>query len=330
MSDFKKFRKGVAYSVIAIVAMVGILGILGGLSYQASVGTGVASSDSQKLDQDASTQKLEYTKAMVLQQVRYSAITSTLDITENGGTQDPETYWECNNVPQPVTREEFVAAISNNSLQYLNSYVQALKKNAYLVEKGIALSDPECMSVELPEATGCNHLNCEYITSGIAQETIDVSNPVKTSYKGPLNVNDVGPIRATHFQNVLYNEFKDNNILKIMSSSMAADCPDDLATKFKVAYEDVCEELKKKLDSDNPEYIICNITEIPSPHTDCTRNKKQETCFSSTSFAAGNDKAILIHLEDLKFEPLADEKHMEWNLKMVFSLDAPECTPING
>jgi len=323
-------RKGVAYSVIAIVALVGILAVLGGLSYQSTVGSGVSESDSLRVAQDDSTQKLEYTKGMVLQNVRFSTLSATLDITKNGGTTDPETYWTCNNVPQPVTSAEFMAAISNGSLQYMIPYIEALKKEPSLVAKDITLSDPECMSVDLPEGSACNHLNCDYFGSGVADETLDVSSPVVTSYKGPLNVNDVGPVRAVHFHNVLYNFFENNEILQVMSTSMAAECPQSELVKLQIAMEDVCDELKKRLDPDNPEYIICEMKLIPAPHTDCTRLKKESTCFSGISLQSGNERAALLHLEDLKYEPLGDATHMEWNIKMVFEEDVPECTPINN
>jgi hypothetical protein len=111
---------------------------------------------------------------------------------------------------------------------------------------------------------------------------------------------------------------------------MAAECPEPTAVKFEIAYKDVCAEIKKKLDPENPEYILCNMTEIPAPHTDCIRAKKEGTCLSSISLQSGNEKAALIHIDDLKYEPLGDGNHMEWNVKMSYELDEPECTPING
>ena len=72
------------------------------------------------------------------------------------------------------------------------------------------------------------------------------------------------------------------------------------------------------------------MTEIPAPHTDCIRAKKEGTCLSSISLQSGNEKAALIHIDDLKYEPLGDGNHMEWNVKMSYELDEPECTPING
>ncbi|MGC9310360.1 MAG: hypothetical protein ACP5E4_01400, partial [Candidatus Aenigmatarchaeota archaeon] len=321
-------KKGVAYSVIAVVALVGVLGVLGGMSYQSSIGSGVVQSTEEKYDQDLSTQRLEFAKAMLLQDVRFSTLNGVLAITKNGGTTDPETFWLCNNVPQPVTRAEFSAAISNVSLDYMGAYIQSLEKEKFLIEKDITVSDCECISVALHPAETCTHLNGDFLGSGLTDELITVSEPALTTYKGPLNVNDVGPVRAAWFQKVLEDEFEDNHILQIISTSMAANCPEDVQTKYEIAYEDLCAYLKKELDPDNPEYIICEITEVPAPHSDCTRIKKEETCFSGISLQ-GSDKAILIHLEDLKYEPLGDETRMEWNIKAAFTLDEPECTPIN-
>ncbi|MBN2094652.1 MAG: hypothetical protein JW727_01260 [Candidatus Aenigmarchaeota archaeon] len=326
-----KHRKGVAYSVVAIIALVGVLGVLGALSYQSSMGSGLAESSSQKIDQDRATEKLEITKSMVLQDLRFSTLNGVMDITKNGGTTNPDTYWCCNNVAQPVTPNEFKAAIGTNSLQYMTAYVEALNKQPVLAEKGISVSDPECVGVTLPELSGCNHLNCNYFGSGLPDELIEVTDPVRTNYNGALNVNDIGPIRSTHFYNVLSKEFEKNNPIRIMSASMAGNCPEDELTKLKIAYDDLCEDLKKKLDPDNPEYVECKITELSSPHTDCIRKKQEEMCMSPLLLQGGDPHSINIYLADHKFIPLGGEdgKPMEWNIKMTFTLDEPECAPVD-
>ncbi len=322
-----KLKKGVAYAVIGIVALVGVIGVLGALSYQSQIGSEVVETTAGKYQQDDSVQKLEYTKAMVLQNLRFSALNAELDIARNGGSLEAVTYWCCNGRPQPVSDDEFLAALGNVTKSYVDTYIVALQEDTFLKEKEITVSEPKCVSVALPEGP-CDHTNCLHMGAGLLDQKIEVDFPVPTAHKGPLEINDIGMNRIPHHLNTFQDLFEDNKWLSIITSSMAENCDQPDALKIQIAYKDLCKEIIKKLDPDNPEYIQCNIIETGAPHQDCTRAVQEQTCLSGLQFQSAG-RSILINVNDTKFHPLADGKHVEWNLRATFEAEGPECTPIN-
>ncbi len=334
--------KGITYSVVIIVALVGIMGALIGMGYQSSVGSGFGSTIIDKSAQDASIQKLEITKETISGALKFSSMSSALDVAIQGGTADPITYWECDGNPQPPELNEVLFAISNMSTQYLNAYLKELKEQ--LKEKNISVSECDCATVTPPMKEICMNEDCAYFGSGAKNEKIDVSFPTDTSYVGDIEA-DNSPIRFFMFYFRLYDFFKENKLLTLIPDSMKNNCPEPVDVKYEIAYKDVCRELIKELSrhdapkdpincetivsGEHPEilcthkYINCRILETGAPHTGCERVPKEELCFQ------GDKQGILIELKDKKFKPLG-AKYMIWNLNAVFTGAAiPECVPID-
>ena len=355
--------KGIAYSTIVIVALLGVL-MLSVWSYtQLSTGSRYVGTYTERSDEDIANSKLELAKKFLSQDLSYSSQEAALEIASNGGTLQSKTFWYCQNNPQAPTRTEFLYALSNESLSFLNAYIDELKSSE-IADLGISASTYDCAGIYSPEISACsqqNSMNCEYFTSTATGEgLIKVTDPTIVSYSGDLSVsNNDNRIMWTFTR--LSDDTKDSKLLRVITSALRDECtgPQTMAQKLEVAFEKACEHLVSVLDSDvQCSYnVLCESTSNPIAclNFDCKRPEfTQQLCFQSAQASSSQGLKDLINnidgtsvkaqrgvqatgvviqflLTDTRYN-IATSKELKplvFNIWAAFNIAADQCRPID-
>ena len=340
-------KKGVAYSVVAIVALLGVLGVAIWSAYQLSVG-GVGPTVTKRTAEDMAVAKLENTKLLVGQALRFGAMESSMQVASQGGTKEAVTYWYCNGEPTPPELEEVEFAISNKSLAYVNAYIKTLKDDEEFKKMGVEVSEYDCVGIYPPEKDVCLVEDCEHFDTGVSGGFIDVKEPAKATYSSGIETTEYPTRFWTHYYR-LYDFFKSKKIFNIIINSIQGQCPgpDPMIKKARVAMEDVCDQIEQLLD---PEYVECKVIELCEPddvsclNAPCERYFDEELCFKKAIFSGGEEQfpgerisaqgegvtmRVKFEITDHKFKPLAKED-VQWNLYAVFEIGETECVPIDS
>jgi hypothetical protein len=205
--------KGASFSVIPIIALIGVLGLAVWAGYQLSVGSPRGSTSGDITEQDKAIQNLEVVKNALSAGLEFSSTQAALDIAENGGTEST-TYWYCSAWPSPPEPDEVESAMTQMSLDYLNSYIDTLQdeEDNSLYEIEPIIPPYTCVGVADPDQENCNDpqnsINCEkfaFSASGEPQSEIEISEPVYVSDDADLEAY----IDDNRFYWLYYNLYED-------------------------------------------------------------------------------------------------------------------------
>jgi len=251
--------KGASYATIALVALVGIIGVMAYSVYQMSYGGYSSSQIGQSAREDIARGRLELTKNMLTQNLKFSGHAAMLTVAAQGGTIYPVTYWWCNSKPQPPSQEEFASAISNFSLMYFNNYINVSKENKNIREMNITIEEYKCVVPNDPGSERCvgkDSSRCEEFGVGtVGGGRIEISAPAYKSYYGNLETS-VEPNRGYWLYWNLYSAANKNLLMRLVNQELRERCtgPEDTATKLRASLDDICEGFKALFD----EYVDCS------------------------------------------------------------------------
>jgi len=354
--------KGIAYATIVIVALIGVL-MLSLWSYnQLATGSGYSFAYQQRTKEDISNANLEIAKRFLTQDLVYSSQEASIDIAANGGTA-ATTYWYCTD-PTPPTTDEVNYALGSSSQSFLNAYVTGLKESK-IAESQLSVTEYGCAAVKDPGKASCilNGESCESFKMTATQGgTIEVKTPAQVTYSGNLDA-DINSNRFYWLYYKLYDDTKNNMLMRVISDSVRAQCtgPQTMAQKVEVAIQAVCkhyEDIFKEV----PQYVKCEY-EIKCINTanpvsclnfDCKRPEfNQQFCYNTAS-AAGNDVFgkvfdnfggkvvqaqgssiagvnLKIKLTDNKYNIPTSKgmKPLVWNVWAALDIGRQECRPID-
>lgn len=297
----EKMSKGIAYATIVIVALLGVL-MLSVWSYtQLSTGSTYSGTYTSRTDEDIANSKLELAKKFLSQDLIYSSQEAALEVASNGGTLQTKTFWYCNGDPQPVTKQEFLSALSSTSQDYLNSYIDELKSSE-IANLGVSASKYNCVGIYSPEDTACsqqNSANCEYFRStATGGGSITVIDPTTVSYTGDLSVSNDNN-RVMWLQSRLYDDTKDSKLLRVITSALRDECtgPQTMTQKLEVSFQKACDHLVSILDNDvECSYdVLCESVGNPIAclNFDCKRQEStQPLCFESTQASSYQGQSL--------------------------------------
>jgi len=355
--------KGIAYSVVVIVALLGVL-MLSVWSYnQLSTGSRYAGTYTERTDEDIANSKLELAKRFLSQDLVYSSQEAALEVASNGGTLQSKTFWYCQADPQPPTKQEFLYALSNMSLDFLNAYIEELK-DSEIANLGISASKYDCAGMYSPEGTVCSQKDstgCEYFRSTASGNgMIQVTDPAVASYAGDLSVSNDNN-RIMWIYNRLYDDTKDSKLLRVITSTLRDECtgPQTMQTKLEVAFDKACEHLVSVLDTDvKCSYsVLCESVGNPIAclNFDCKRPEMtQQLCFNSDQASSNQGLGDILQiiggktvkaqrgvqatgvvikfsLTDTKFNIATSKepKPLLFNVWAAFNIAPENCRPIN-
>lgn len=341
-------EKGVSFSVVAIIALMGVLGVAIWSAYQLSIGSKYWEPFTEKTKHDMAVAKMENTKLLVQQALKFGTQNSAILVAAQGGTKNSVTYWYCNGIPTPPEMKEVEFALSNFSLNFLNGYIKSLKENKTLEKFGVEVDEYSCVVLHPPEKPGCISSDCNTFGSSAVGGRIDVIDPAQVSYSAGIEV-DNNLNRFWRHYYLLYDFFKNEKPLRIITQSIQEDCPgpQPMEEKVQVALEKVCDQIEQMLD---PQYIECKIIDLCEEddlsclNAPCDRVFTDQICYRSTaglkpiyehreeqkkvSFQESIHKRFKIRIEDKKYKPLGTDT-VVWNLYSDVEIGFVECVPIN-
>jgi len=294
-------KKGVAYSTIVILALIGIL-LVSLWSYsQLATGSIFGGSITQRTPQDVAVSNLELAKQFLTQNLKFSSETSSLDIAANGGTQFGSTYWYCDSEPTPPEVNEVNFALSNETLNFMNAYVQTIP-NSNLAKSGIQVSKYNCAGVYDKGQATCmqqDSTQCEsFQTTGTQGGTIQITKPAQVQYTGDIAA-DVSPDRFYWMYYKLYDDTKNSGLLRAIASGLRDTCPTRTTgaqpsqARLQFALQKACDHYESLLaEPDGTRYVKCNIevlcadtaTPVACMNTPCKRSAfNQQLCWNTAS-----------------------------------------------
>jgi len=312
-------KKGLSFSVIPLIALFGVLSLTIWSSYQLSIGSKYSQTYSEINKPDTSSFKIETIKNILKQGLIYSSTQSSLEVAEKGGTSYPITFWYCNKMVNPPEIEEVNSAVSELSLDYLNSYIENSKKEGKLFEmKDIIINDSTCVGIYDPGKKFCSKSdssNCEYFwPTTFDKNVIEVNEPSYMNEEG----NVITMIENTRFYWLyyrLYKNTKSNPISDEIQSEILDICLEDFdVSDIEQILGRVCKRYEQLFDS----YVECS-WEIPCfdkirkscINSDCTRGPPEELCYPESS-EVDKEKIIFQGFEgSLRFKiKLVDNKYL--------------------
>jgi hypothetical protein len=362
-------NKGIAYSTIIIVALIGILMVSLWSYNQLASGGQYSGTYTSRSNQDIAVSNLEFAKRFLTQNLIFSSQSSSVVIAANGGTQFGATYWYCDSQPNPPEISEVNFAMSNQTLSSLNAYVAAVP-NGELSKIGVEVSNYGCVGVYDPGHSTCSlqdSSQCEaFQTSGTQGGTIKITQPAQVQYSGDIS----GPAQSNRFYWIyyrLYDDTKNNGLLRTIAQGLRADCPNTNPTagRIQTALSKVCDHYESLLaEPDGTKYVTCKLEvlclNLDNPgaclNTPCERPPASALCYQTASQSALNGENIVsnfvsnlggkivsaqgsnpgvrlkISLTDTKFNiPSSDGMQpLVWNIWAVTQIAPEECRPIDS
>jgi hypothetical protein len=345
--------KGASYAIIGLIALVGIIGVMAYSVYQMSYGGYSSGQAEQSSREDIARARLEFTKNMLTQNLKYSGHSAMLVVAAQGGTIYPVTYWWCNSKPQPPTPKEFNSALSNFSLLNLNNYINVSKEDKKMREMNIKIEEYKCVVPNDPGAEKCvgkDSSRCEAFDVGtIGGGRIEINAPAYKSYYGNLETS-VEPNRGYWIYWNLYSAANKNLLMRLVNQELRERCtgPEDTPTKLRASLDDICKGFEALFD----EYVKCSyeilcLAEGASClNTPCEREPIETICSEKSSLKglmkAKKPEGIILQgqvasarinfiLTDYKYN-IPTERGMEvlrFIISTTFEAGQQECRPID-
>jgi len=295
-------QKGISYSTVVILALLGIL-LVSIWSYsQLSSGAQYAGTYSSRTSQDIAVSRLELAKRFLTQNLVFSSQAASLAVAANGGTQFPNTYWYCGGQPTPPQLSEVQAALSNQSLNLLNSYVSTIP-DSELAKAGIQVSNYGCTAVYDPGQINCmqqDSTRCEgFQTTGTNGGTIQVTTPSAVQYNGDITADNTNN-RFFWMYYKLYDDTMKNGLPRALAAATRASCNSQNCQGLLNA---ICQHYETLLaEPDGTKYVQCQTKVVCTGsaclNTPCDRPPVQPVCQKSTQ-APFDEKTISSFLDSL-------------------------------
>jgi hypothetical protein len=282
--------KGASYAVIGLIAFVGIIGVMAYSVYQMSYGGYSLTQVEKSSREDIARARLEFTKNMLTQNLKYSGHAAMLVVAAQGGTIYPVTYWWCNSKPQPPSPKEFSSALSNFSILYFNAYINISKENENIKQMNVKIEEYKCAVPDDPGAEKCigkDSSKCEAFDIGtIGGGRIEVHSPGYKSYFGNIETT-VEPNRGYWLYWNLYNAANKNLLMRLVNQELRERCtgPESTSEKIKASLDDICKGFEALFDGYvNCSYeVLCLEEGTTCLNTPCEREPIENICSEESS-----------------------------------------------
>jgi len=341
-------KKGISFSIIPIIALLGVLSLSIWSAYQLSIGSKYSQTYTEISKPDTSSFKIETIKNLLKQSLIYSSTQSSLGVARSGGSPYPITYWYCNKMVNAPKIEEVNSAVSESSLEYLNSYIENSKEEGKSFEmKDVNISDYTCIGIYDPGKSSCDKSSssdCEYFwTTGTGEDVIEVKEPSYMSEKDDI-VCIIEKNRFYWIYHRIYQDTKNNPISNQIQSEILDICLEDFdVNDIEEILTRACQRYENLLDN----HVECS-WEIPCfektrkdcINSECTRSPHEELCYPEVSGVNKQKISFQSWEGSLKFKiKLVDNKYLittnkkelvplVWNLWGMIVFTPPEiCYP---